>query len=210
MLRRAGMAINGTLCESERTFEEVFVANFTVLVTVLSMVLGLSITRILLGLITVFRIRRTARPDWVALAWAFTLFLFQLQFWWALNDLSTIKKEFSFGEFLLLVSLTLALFTAAALILPSRSEDELDGLQVYFEQDGRYALLAICTYLGLGSVINIVFFRASAFQLWAVLDLVMITLSSAAFFAPSRRLYASLTLAYLPLSVFDTAVSLNS
>ncbi|BAN54973.1 MULTISPECIES: hypothetical protein [Pseudomonas] len=185
-------------------------ANFTVLVTVLSMVLGLSITRILLGLITVFRIRRTARPDWVAVVWAFTLFLFQLQFWWALNDLSTIKKEFTFGEFLLLVSLTLALFSAAALILPSRSEDELNGLKVYFEQDGRYALLATCTYLGLGSVINVLFFNVSPFQLWAVLDLVMIAVSLAAFFAQSRRLYAPLTLAYLLLSVFDIAVSLNS
>jgi len=55
------MAINGALRDSERTFEEAFVANFTVLVTVLSMVLGLSITRILLGLITVFQHVRPVR-----------------------------------------------------------------------------------------------------------------------------------------------------
>ncbi len=184
--------------------------NFPILVTVLSMVLGLSITRILLGVMTVFRIRRTAPPDWVALAWAFTIFLFQLEFWWALNDLPTFKKDFSFVEFLLLVSLTLSLFSAAALILPSRSEDELYGLQVYFEQDGRFALLAICTYLGLGSVTNILFFNASPFQLWAVLDMVMFTLPLAVFFARPRRLYAALTLIYLPLSVIDTTISLSS
>ncbi|HIE5335828.1 TPA: hypothetical protein ACXNPF_005939, partial [Pseudomonas aeruginosa] len=61
--------------------------NFHILATVLSMILGLSITRVLLCAMTVFRIRRTAQPDWVALAWALVLFLFQLQFWWALNDL---------------------------------------------------------------------------------------------------------------------------
>ncbi|MPS34415.1 MAG: hypothetical protein E2593_03810, partial [Stenotrophomonas sp.] len=139
-----------------------------------------------------------------------TIFLFQLEFWWALNDLPTFKKDFSFVEFLLLVSLTLSLFSAAALILPSRSEDELYGLQVYFEQDGRFALLAICTYLGLGSVTNILFFNASPFQLWAVLDMVMFTLPLAVFFARPRRLYAPLTLIYLPLSVIDTTISLSS
>lgn len=184
--------------------------NFPILITVLAMILGLSITRILLGVMTVFRIRRTAQPDWVALIWAFTLFLFQLQFWWALNDLPKLKDVFSFVEFLLLVCLALALFSAAALILPSRSEDEVSGLQVYFEQDGRFALLAICTYLALGSATNILFFKASPFQLWAALDFIMFTVPLAAFFARSRRFYAPLTLIYLPLSVIDIAVSLKS
>jgi hypothetical protein len=186
------------------------VENFHILATVLSMILGLSITRVLLGAMTVFRIRRTARPDWVALAWALVLFLFQLQFWWALNDLPTLKNAFSFIEFLLLVCLSLSLFSAAALILPSRSEDEADGLQVYFEQDGRFALLAICIYLGLGSTTNILFFNASPLQLWGALDLVMFTVSLAAFFSRSRRFYAPLTLAYLPLAMIDIAVSLGA
>ncbi|MDG9924508.1 MULTISPECIES: hypothetical protein [unclassified Pseudomonas] len=183
--------------------------NFHILVTVLSMILGLSITRVLLGAMTVFRIRRVARPDWVALAWAVVLFLFQLQFWWALNDLPTFKNAFSFVEFLLLVCLALSLFSAAALILPSRSEDEADGLQVYFEQDGRFALLAICAYLGLGSATNILFFNSSPFQLWGALDLFMFAVPLAAFFARSRRFYAPLTLIYLPLALLDIAVSLG-
>ncbi|HFX0834607.1 TPA: hypothetical protein ACIDYY_004784 [Pseudomonas aeruginosa] len=182
--------------------------NFHILATVLSMILGLSITRVLLCAMTVFRIRRTAQPDWVALAWALVLFLFQLQFWWALNDLPTLKNAFSFIEFLLLVCLSLSLFSAAALILPSRSEDEADGLQVYFEQDGRFTLLAICIYLGLGSTTNILF--ASPFQLWGALDLVMFTVSLAAFFSRSRRFYAPLTLVYLPLAMIDIAVSLGA
>ncbi|PMZ30576.1 hypothetical protein C1X25_35965, partial [Pseudomonas sp. GW247-3R2A] len=87
----------------------------------------------------VFRIRRVAAPDWVALVWAVMLFTSQLDFWWAVNALPTIKATFSFAEFLLLVLLALSLFVSAALLLPSRSEDEQSGLRVYFEQDGRYA-----------------------------------------------------------------------
>ncbi|MBN0063554.1 hypothetical protein JTL66_35665, partial [Pseudomonas aeruginosa] len=82
--------------------------------------------------------------------------------------------------------------------------------QVYFEQDGRFALLAICIYLGLGSTTNILFFNASPLQLWGALDLVMFTVSLAAFFSRSRRFYAPLTLAYLPLAMIDIAVSLGA
>jgi hypothetical protein len=114
-------------------------SNFPIVATVLSMILGLSVTRLLLGVLTVFRIRRVAKPDWVALVWAVMLFTMQLQFWWAVNALSAVKQTFSFLEFLLLVMLTLSLFVTAALLLPSRSEDEQNGLRVYFEQDGRYA-----------------------------------------------------------------------
>lgn len=96
-------------------------SNFPIVATVLSMILGLSVTRLLLGMLTVFRIRRTAASDWVALVWAAMLFTTQLQFWWAVNALPAIKVTFTFLEFLLLVLLALSLFVSAALLLPSRS-----------------------------------------------------------------------------------------
>ncbi|MFP3371741.1 MULTISPECIES: hypothetical protein [unclassified Pseudomonas] len=46
--------------------------------TVLSMVLGLCVTRLPLGALTVFRIRRNATPDSVAVAWAVMLFTTQM------------------------------------------------------------------------------------------------------------------------------------
>ena len=60
-------------------------SNFPIVATVLSMVLGLSVTRLLLGALTVFRIRRNAAPDWVALVWAVMLFTHQMDFWWAVH-----------------------------------------------------------------------------------------------------------------------------
>ncbi|WP_166219372.1 hypothetical protein [Pseudomonas atagonensis] len=55
-------------------------SNFPIVATILSMILGLSVTRLLLGALTVFRIRRAAAPDWVALLWAVMLFATQLDF----------------------------------------------------------------------------------------------------------------------------------
>ena len=49
--------------------------------TVLSMVLGLCVTRLPLGALTVFRIRRNATPDSVAVAWAVMLFTTQMVGW---------------------------------------------------------------------------------------------------------------------------------
>lgn len=183
-------------------------SNFPIVATVLSMILGLSVTRLLLGMLTVFRIRRTAAPDWVALVWAAMLFATQLEFWWAVNALPDIKATFTFPEFLLLVLLALSLFVSAALLLPSRNEDEQSGLRVYFEQDGRYALLPLSGYFLLGLVVNMTFFRASPIALWGALDLLMIVLPVCAFKAKSRRLYTMITLAFVPLSAIDTAISL--
>ena len=45
-------------------------SNFPIIATALAMVLGLSVTRLLLGFATVFRIRHKAAMDWVPLAWA--------------------------------------------------------------------------------------------------------------------------------------------
>jgi len=185
-------------------------SNFPIVATVLSMILGLSVTRLLLGALTVFRIRRAAAPDWVALLWAVMLFATQLDFWWAVNSLPAIKTTFSFAEFLLLVLLALSLFVAAALLLPSRSEDEQQGLRVYFEQDGRYALLSLSTYLVLGLIVNVTLFQASPIALWGLLDVIMIVLPVCAFYARSRKVYSAITLAYLPLTAIDLAISLST
>ncbi|KJK08153.1 hypothetical protein [Pseudomonas tussilaginis] len=185
-------------------------SNFPIVATVLSMILGLSVTRLLLGALTVFRIRRTAKPDWVALVWAAILFSIQLDFWWAVNELPEVKESYSFSEFLLLVLLALSLFVSSALLLPNRSEDEQSGLRIYFEQDGRYALLSLSTYLSLGFFVNILLFQSPPIALWAAIDVAMIALPICAFAAKSRKLYSSITIIYVPLIIFDLSITLTS
>ena len=185
-------------------------SNFAIVATMLSILLGLSVTRLLLGAITVFRIRRAVPTDWVPLVWAVMLFTTQLEFWWAVNALPEVKESYSFPEFLLLVLLALSLFVSAALLLPSRSEDEQNGLRIYFEQDGRYALLSLSSYLLIGFVVNTLLFKASPFSLWAAFDVVMIALRVCAFLAKSRKVYSFITLLYLPLNATDLAISLSN
>lgn len=184
--------------------------NFPIIATILSMILGLSATRLLAGAVTVFRIRRTAKPDWVPLLWALIIFTIELEYWWAISSLPKIRSTYSFGDFLLLVVVTLSLFLSAALALPSRSEDEKYGLRMYFEQDGRYSLLALSMYLFFGVIVNIRFFHSSPISLWGIMDVAMFSLPVIAFFSTSRKIYAAIAIIYFPLTAFDLAVALFS
>ncbi|WAC00685.1 hypothetical protein OSW16_15675 [Pseudomonas putida] len=183
-------------------------SNFPIVATVLSMILGLSVTRLLLGALTVFRIRRSAAPDWVALVWAVMLFTTQMDFWWAVNALPQVRATFSFQEFLLLVLLALSLFVSSALMLPSRSEDEVGGLRLYFEQDGRYALLFLSGFYLLGFIVNMLLFGASPLALWGAFDVMMIVIPLCVFAARSRKAYSLLTVAYVPINIADLVISL--
>lgn len=183
--------------------------NFPIVATVLSMVLGLSVTRLLIGLVTIFRIRRTTTADWVPLVWAGILFMMQLQFWWAINQLPSLRPTFSFPEFVFLVLLTMMLFLSAALLLPSRGEDEQLGLREYYEMDGRYALLCLSSYLFLGLIANLLFFNAPFISVGSIADLPMIFIPIIAFYA-RRRIYSGITLLYVPLAAIDTFIALTT
>ena len=182
--------------------------NFPIVATVLSLVLGLSVTRLLLGLVTVFRIRRTSPVDWVPLAWSGVLFIVQLEYWWAINQLPTLRPTYQFTDFVFIVLMTLMLFLTAALILPSRSEDETVTLRIYFEKDGRFALLSFTGFLLFAFVLNVVFLNSPINGVWALTDIPMIVLPVLAFLTRQRKHYALITAVYLPLTLLDVWISL--
>ncbi|MBP1849841.1 hypothetical protein [Rhizobium halophytocola] len=148
--------------------------------------------------------------DWVPLAWSSILFIMQLQYWWAINQLSALRQTFAFSEFIFLVLMTLMLFVTAALILPSRGEDEDQGLRVYFEQDGRFALISLTAFLLFGLVVNVFGFQSPLETAWAITDVPMIILPALAFFLRDRKYYAVITAIYLPLCAMDVWISLAS
>ncbi|WP_205908944.1 hypothetical protein [Metarhizobium album] len=138
------------------------------------------------------------------------MFSMQLEYWWAINQLPTLRETFQFSEFIFLVLMTLTLFLTAALLLPSRSEDEAQGLRVYFERDGRFALLCITVFLLCGFVLNVVGFNSPVSSTWAITDIPMIVLPALAFLLRERKFYAAITAIYVPLAALDIWISLSS
>ena len=61
--------------------------SFRWIAVALSMILGLGVTRLLSAFVAVFRSRKHSKLDWIPLAWAGCIFLWQLQFWWAIIEL---------------------------------------------------------------------------------------------------------------------------
>ena len=94
------------------------VDSFRWISVLLSMVLGLGITRLLSSAVAVFRSRGYARLEWVPIAWAASIFIWQIQYWWAVIELAGMHETWLLVEFLALLGLALLLFVTAALILP--------------------------------------------------------------------------------------------
>ena len=102
------------------------------------MIVGLGVTRLLTSGVAVFRSRGSARLDWVPIAWAACVFIWQIQYWWAIIELADLHETWTLGDFLILLGLALLLFIAAALVLPH--SELLDGsdLGESFKRDGRW------------------------------------------------------------------------
>ena len=127
---------------------------FRWIAVVVSMILGLGVTRLLSSAVAVFKSRRRAAVDWLPLVWALVIFVQQIDFWWSLEELSILVPKWTFAEFLMLVALVLVLFLAAALILPQAEMERGDTLRGFFDRDGRYALLALAVFSLLAILAN--------------------------------------------------------
>lgn len=167
-----------------------------------SVVLALGITRLLQALIFVFRSRRRARLDWIPIAWALCVFLWQLQYAWAIIELSGMMERWALSDFLALLVLPLLLFLAAALVLPTAELAEGEDLRHSFESDGRWALVCISGFFFWSVAVNWHFWHTSPLSELGGLSFALGALPIAFLVTRSRRARAIVTVAYIALSVF--------
>jgi hypothetical protein len=132
-------------------------STFEYLSIALSFVIGLGVTYLLSSLLSLFRERRTCRPDWLALLWAGYIFTYQVQFWWALFEISAMEM-WTLPQYLGLLSFSLLLFGAGGLVIPHDAARHPEGLRAYFETDGRWGVGLLSTYFVLAPPLNLWFF----------------------------------------------------
>lgn len=180
--------------------------SFRWIAVVLSMILGLGITRLLSASVAVFRSRNHSQLDWVPLAWAGCIFMWQLQFWWAIIELPALVKTWSLGYFLTLVTLTLLLFVSAALILPPLELKDGESLRNSFERDGRWSLLSLGAYFLLAVVVDSMFWHVSPFSDRGELLVLLMILPLICLWTKSRRVQEAITLLYALISIWAASV----
>lgn len=134
---------------------------FEFITVALSFILGLGITQVLLSAIAVFRSRDRVEVDWIPLAWAAIILLWQLQYWWAVFELNTLVHAWTLLHFIALVAMALLLFVAGALVLPSPDQDAAERVRGTFQRDGRWALIFLSAYFASGLATNWFLFDTS-------------------------------------------------
>ncbi len=165
----------------------------------LSFVLGLGLTRLLLGALYVFRARGRQTVHWVPVVWAASIFLFQIQYWWAVFELNTLIEVWTHGVFATLLGMTLLLFVAGALILPASDDQAKDDLFEYFREDGRWALIALSAYGAASIWTNWYLFDTSPLTWFGAVVAAFVVLPIAGFFSSKGRFLSGLTIAFFLL-----------
>ena len=184
---------------------------FRWLSTVVSIILGLGIARLLTGAVALFQARRHRRFDWVPLMWAVAVFSQQIALWRSLKELATIVPKWSLGGFLMLVALVLALFLAAALVMPRDDNSKTESLRSFFDEDGRWALLMLAAFNICALLANLTFWQQSILSLDAALNALLAAFAIATFVGP-RPVQVVTTVAYVAtmiLSIIQLSPSLQ-
>ena len=107
---------------------------FAHLSVLLSIVLGLGITNLLMGLARIVQLRKRVRLYWPTILWSLTLLLIHVQTWWTMFGLRTVET-WTFFAFLVTLMQPILLFFLSALVLPDfDQEDEHDLRANHFAQ----------------------------------------------------------------------------
>ncbi len=166
----------------------------------LSFVIGLGFARLLTAAVAAFRARNRCRLDWLPFAWATLMFLWLIQYWWAIFELNLIIDDWAMWRFIFLLVLALLLFAASALVLPVRPGSE--GLYEDFRRNGRWALVVLAVYFFVAVSANWLLFGMSPAAPLNLLTIVLMVPPLVVFTSASRRVQGIATLLNVPLSLF--------
>ncbi len=124
---------------------------FSYLIVLVSIVLGLGITRLLTGLGALVEARDRVRLYWPVLAWAAILLVAHVQTWWAFFGLRD-RVGWTFLTFLTVLVQPVLLYLLSVLVLPVIGPGECADLRErYFEQArwffGLFATLLVASLL---------------------------------------------------------------
>ncbi|WP_184327358.1 hypothetical protein [Rhizobium sp. BK529] len=114
--------------------------------TVMSMVIGLSLARLLTGLGGIVQSPGKFRVYWVHLGWVASMFLFIIHFWWweyRLQSLAVI----SFGVYLFLISFCCLFFFLCVLLFPTTLEEYGGYEEYYISRRGWFFGMLAVTYV---------------------------------------------------------------
>ena len=129
-------------------------STFEFISVLLSIVIGLALTRLLSGVGRAMEIRREVRFYWVQGIWVANVALILVVFWWATLFSHADVELWLFPNFALLLAYSVLLFLLAVLILPTDLAEGVDLEAHFFEvRPWFFTLLALATVAEFGDTL---------------------------------------------------------
>jgi len=171
---------------------------FTHVRIVMGMVVGLGITRLLMGVAGLVQHPRRAKLSAIHLLWALSVLIELALFWWWEFELRSLPR-WSFGVFAFLVSYSVTLFMLAALLFPDKI-DEYDGYEDFFLQR-RHWFFGVFIATDLFDIVDTLIKGEPYFDTLGLEYLVQVPifigLACIAIFTKNRRYHLGLVIAHL-------------
>lgn len=124
---------------------EVSISAFRAIWVAPSIILGMGMTRLFSDAITLFRSRQNVQIDWIPLVWAVCIFIWQIQYLWAIIELPSFVQKWTLLDFLFCCFFPFP-FVSAALVLPDNQLHTGARLEDNFLRDGRWSLIALSAW----------------------------------------------------------------
>lgn len=148
-------------------------SEFELLAIPLSLILGLGITHILTGVTDAIRERERVPLHWLPFAWAFLIFLFQIQYFFVLWDLNEKGAIWAWPVFGPSLFNCVVLFLSAGLILPGSRQSDCASLIDDFQNHGRFALIMLALMLLVAILLNVFQLEGSLLSVANLLNIIL-------------------------------------
>lgn len=163
----------------------------------ISIILGLSIARLLSAAIDLVSHRENVSLYWVPLTWALVMFSLLVIFWWQLFGANQFRDEWAFVDFVLAIACTVSMYIACGLILPRHWPDHRIDLYEYYLKDGRWGVAAYSLFYLLVIPYNVRLYGEMATVGVLTLNFSQAVLAGVAALSGSRRWIGIATLVFL-------------
>lgn len=134
-----------------------------------SIILSLGITRLCSDMILWVRSYRHFSLDWIPLTWSACIFIWQIQYLWAIIELPSLIRSWTLPEFLALLLLSLTIFFASALVVPQQEKDIQGIHEEHTIWRGCGALIAVSTWGLVAVLVDVWMFKEPLFALGTIL-----------------------------------------
>ena len=169
-----------------------------------SIIIGLGMAQLLLGLTRLIQNPEQAKPYWVHLCWVLYMFVFSVFWWWWEFRLGTIG-EWTFGIYLFVILYAFLVFLLCALLFPT-SFTYKDGFKGYFyaKRAWFFSVFILMQLVDMGDAMikGMDYFYSLGLQ-YPVSQSVLVVISAIAIFTRNERFHSGFVLVALGYMVFS-------